>query len=127
MPSTRQVCLKIRQKALAHFFPARKTPRRALLPDRKDCLLAIAVGTIAQRPNGDCDFYCLSCTAGADNDTLTPGFVASGRNVVRYAYRLTANQTTRTMSADYNATTGVFSFDFSAGTDNAFDLCVWVR
>lgn len=89
--------------------------------------MAIAVGTITPRPNEDCDIYCYSLSTGADNDTFTPGFVASGRNVVRYAYRLTANQTTRTMSADYNATTGVFSFDFSAGADNTIELYVWVR
>lgn len=91
--------------------------------------MALTVDTngITSRPDQDCELFVYAMSSGADNDTFTPGFVASGRNVVRYAYRLTANQTTRTMSADYNATTGVFSFDFSAGTDNAFDLCVWVK
>lgn len=91
--------------------------------------MALTVDTngIISRPDQDCELFVYAMSSGADNDTFTPGFVASGRNVVRYAYRLTANQTTRTMSADYNSTTGVFSFDFSAGTNNAIELYVWVR
>lgn len=114
-------------------MPTRKTPRRALLPDRKDCLLALtldtgaAPGGVVARPDQDCELFVYSFTGGTDNDTFTPGFVATGRNVVRYAYRLTSNQTTRTMSANYVGTTGVFSFDFSAGTNNTIELYVWVR
>jgi hypothetical protein len=86
-----------------------------------------APGGVVSRPDADCEMFVFSFTAGADNDTFNPGFVSTGRNAIRFAYRLTALSTTRTMSVTHAPATGVFSFDFSAGTDNVCELYVWVR
>ena len=114
-------------------MPTRKTPLGHPCPRSKGPRLAItlddtaAPGGIIPAPNQDAELFVFHCITAADNDTFNPGFVTTGRNVVRWAYKLTANATTRTMSGAYSSTTGAFSFDFSAGADNQFDLLVWVK
>jgi len=123
-------------------MPTRKTPRRAILPDRKDCPLAAAT-VVAPNPTkvhatprehaqtqplADCNFFRWTLTAGNADTHATglPGIVeaaVAGRR--SQAEPSTPGVTTASVSISAISTAGVVTF--SASGSSTFDLLVWAK